>query len=205
VSKRLNRKFGISRRIGAALWGSDKDPVHKKNYPPGMHGSSGYKRHTEYAIQLLSKQKLKKYYGDIREKQFISIYNEANRKKGDTGENLIGLLESRLDALIYRSKFAPTVFASRQFITHKHVMVNGKTVNVPSYTLKSGDVVEVREKSRNMTVLMESVERSDREVPEYITADFSKFKATFLKAPSLSEVPYPVQMEPNLVIEFYSR
>ncbi|MFQ3307280.1 MAG: small subunit ribosomal protein S4 [Candidatus Midichloriaceae bacterium] len=205
MSKRLNRKFGISRRIGAALWGSDKDPVHKKNYPPGMHGSSGYKRHTEYAIQLLSKQKLKKYYGDIREKQFISIYNEANRKKGDTGENLIGLLESRLDALIYRSKFAPTVFASRQFITHKHVMVNGKTVNVPSYTLKSGDVVEVREKSRNMTVLMESVERSDREVPEYITADFSKFKATFLKAPSLSEVPYPVQMEPNLVIEFYSR
>ena len=205
MSKRLKRKFGISRRIGAALWGTDKDPYHKRNYPPGMHGASGYKRGTEFGTQLLAKQKLKKYYGDIREKQFKMIYKEANRKKGDTAENLIGLLESRLDAFVYRSKFVPTMFAARQFITHKHVKVNGKCVNIPSYRLKPEDVVEVRDKSRKLLTVLESAERNEREVPEYIKLDSSVLQATYLKIPTLVEVPYPVQMEPNLVIEFYSR
>ena len=205
MSKRLNRKFGISRRIGAALWGTDKDPYHKRNYPPGVHGALGYKRTTEFGTQLLAKQKLKKYYGDIREKQFKMIYKEANRKKGDTAENLIGLLESRLDTFVYRSKFAPTVFAARQFVTHKHVKINGKCVNIPSYRLKPEDVVEVRDKSKKLSIVFESAERNEREVPEYIKLDTSALQATYLKVPSLVEVPYPVQMEPNLVIEFYSR
>ena len=203
MSKRLKRKFAISRRIGAALWGTDKDPYHKRNYPPGMHGASGYKKTTEFGTQLLAKQKLKKYYGDIREKQFKMIYKEAIRKKGDTAENLIGLLESRLDAFVYRSKFVPTIFAARQFITHKHVKVNGKCVNIPSYRLKQEDVVEV--KSKKLLTVLESAERNEREVPEYIKLDSSILQATYLKIPTLVEVPYPIQMEPNLVIEFYSR
>ncbi|RST66223.1 30S ribosomal protein S4 [Candidatus Aquarickettsia rohweri] len=205
MSKRLNRKYGISRRIGAALWGSEKDPCHKKNYPPGVHGVTGYKKTTEYGTQLIAKQKLKKYYGDIRERQFKSIYKEASRRKGDTGENLIGLLESRLDAFVYRSKFVSTMFSSRQFITHKHVKVNGKVVNIPSYVLKINDVVEVKEASKKLVIVFEAKERNDRDVPEYIKADNSKLQATFLKMPALSEVPYPIQMEPSLVVEFYSR
>ncbi|WPX95913.1 30S ribosomal protein S4 [Candidatus Bandiella euplotis] len=205
MSKRLNRKFGISRRIGAALWGTSKDPYHKRNYPPGMHGASGYKKTTEFGTQLLAKQKLKKYYGDITEKQFRSIYKEANRRKGDTGENLIALLESRLDAFIYRSKFVTTMFAARQFVTHKHVKVNGKTVNIPSYRLKPEDVVEVRDKSKKLLVVLDAAQRSEREVPDYIKLDASNSKATYLKVPSLAEVPYPVTMEPNLIVEFYSR
>lgn len=205
MSKRLKRKFGISRRIGAPLWGTDKDPYHKRNYPPGAHGASGYKRTTEFGTQLLAKQKLKRYYGDIREKQFKMIYQEASRKKGDTAENLIGLLESRLDTVIYRSKFAPTVFAARQFVNHKHIRVNGKCVNIPSYRLKPEDVIEVRDKSKKLLIILESAKRNEREIPEYISLDSSTLQATYLKIPCLAEVPYPVQMEPNLVIEFYSR
>ena len=205
MSKRLNRKYGISRRIGAALWGTDKDPYNKRNYPPGVHGTSGYKKATEYGTQLLAKQKLKKYYGDIREKQFKATYIEASRRKGDTGENLIGLLESRLDAFVYRSKFVSTVFASRQFITHKHVRVNGKVVNIPSYRLQPNDVVEVNDKSKKLLMVLEAKERSERDAPEYIKIDNSNLQATYLKVPTLAEVPFPVQMEPSLVVEFYSR
>ncbi len=205
MSKRLNRKFGISRRIGAPLWGTAKDPQHKRNYPPGVHGASGYKKSTEFGTQLLAKQKLKKYYGDIREKQFKTIYKEANRRRGDTGENLIGLLESRLDVLVYRSKFVPTMFAARQFVTHKHVQVNGKVVNIPSYRLKPEDVVEVREASKKLLVVLDAAQRNEREVPDYIKLEAPTLKATYLKVPALSEVPYPVSMEPNLIVEFYSR
>lgn len=205
MSKRLNRKYGISRRIGAALWGTNKDPYNKRNYPPGVHGSSGYKKATEYGTQLIAKQKLKKYYGDIREKQFKAIYAEASRKKGDTSENLVGLLESRLDAFVYRSKFVPTVFASRQFITHRHITVNGKIVNIPSYRLKPNDIVGVRDKSKKLLVVIEAKERGERDTPEYIKVDNSNFQATYLKIPVLAEIPFPVRMEPNLVVEFYSR
>ena len=205
VSKRVNRKFGISRRIGAALWGTSRDPYHKRNYPPGVHGASGYKKSTEFGTQLLAKQKLKKYYGDIREKQFKAIYKEANRRRGDTSENFIGLLESRLDAFIYRSKFVPTVFAARQFVTHKHIKVNGKVVNIPSYRLKPEDVVEVKEASKKLLVVLEAAQGNEREVPDYIKLESSTLQATYLKVPALAEVPYPVPMEPNLVVEFYSR
>ena len=204
MSKRLNRKFGISRRIGESLWGDNKDPSHQKNYPPGVHGATGYKRSTEYGKQLLAKQKIRKYYGDIREKQFNSIYKKAIRRRGDTGENLVGMLESRLDAFVYRCGFAPTVFAARQFVTHKHVMVNGKVVNVPSYTLKPQDVIEVRGRSKKLNIVIESMERNN-DIPGYISLDNKNLQATYLKVPELSEVPYPVQMETNLVIEFYSR
>jgi small subunit ribosomal protein S4 len=205
VSKRSNRKYGISRRLGVPLWGSEKDPCHKKNYPPGVHGVTGYKKATEYGTQFIAKQKLKKYYGDIREKQFKSIYKEANRSKGDTGENLVGLLESRLDAFIYRSKFVSTVFASRQFIAHKHIKVNGKIVNISSYVLRINDIVEVKEASRNLPLVLRAKEGNNRDIPEYIKVDNSKLQSTFLKVPSLSEIPYPVQMDPSLVVEFYSR
>ena len=205
MSKRLNRKYGISRRIGAALWGTDKDPYHNRNYPPGVHGASGYKRTTEYGTQLIAKQKLKKYYGDIREKQFKATYTNASRKKGDTSENLIGLLESRLDSFVYRSKFVPTVFASRQFVSHKHIMVNSKVVNIPSYKLKPGDIVEIRDKSKKLTVVFEAKKKTERDIPEYIKIHDCGLKSTYIKIPTLSEVPFPVNMEPNLVVEFYSR
>ena len=205
MSKRLNRKFGISRRIGGALWGSEKDPYNKKNYPPGVHGALGYRKTTEYGAQLIAKQKLKMYYGDIREKQFKATYIKAKRKKGDTSENLIGLLESRLDAFVYRSKFVSTIFASRQFVSHKHIKVNKKTVNIPSYSLKVNDVIELESSAKNFPIVLQAVEKRDREVPEYINADYSSFQSTFLKVPTLKEVPFPVEMKPSLVIEFYSR
>ena len=205
VSKRLNRKFGISRRIGGALWGGEKDPYHKKNYPPGAHGTLGYRKTTEYGSQLIAKQKLKMYYGDIREKQFKAIYMTAKRRRGDTGENLIGLLESRLDAFLYRSKFAPTVFSSRQFVSHKHVRVNKKIVNIPSYSLRVNDVVELADTVRRSSLILQSIADRNREVPEYINADGSHFKSIFLRMPTLKDVPFPVEMQPNLVIEFYSR
>ncbi len=205
MSKRRARKYGISRRLGVNLWGRAKDPVNTRNFPPGMHGTTGYKKDTDYGVQLKEKQKLKRYYGDITEKQFRNIYKEAARRKGDTTENLIGLLESRLDAFVYRSKLSPTIFAARQFVNHKHVMVNGKVVNIPSYRLKAGDVVEVREKSKQMTLIAESMQLNERAVPEYIQLDEGKMKSTYVRVPEFAEVPYPVVMQPNLVIEFYSR
>ena len=205
MSKRFNRKYKISRRIGAALWGSKKDSYNKKNYPPGMHGISGYKRPTEYGIQLIAKQKLKKYYGDIREKQFKATYKEANRRKGDTGENLVSLLESRLDSFIYRAKFATTIFASRQFVVHKHVKVNGCTVNIPSYRLQLNDIVEVQDKSKNLDIFLKSIATKERNVPDYIKIDNTHSKATYFQIPVLKKIPFPVQMEPSLVVEFYSR
>lgn len=206
VTKRNNRKFGISRRLGVSLWGSPKDPVIKKNFPPGQHGSLGYKKLTDYAIQLKAKQQLKKYYGDIRESQFRAIYEEAARRKGDTSENMIGLLESRLDAIIYRSKFAPTVFCARQMVNHKHVLVDGKVVNVGSYRVKPGQVIEIKERSRErIKTDMDTHACNQRHVPEYLEIDENKMTAKYVRIPQRSEVPYAVVMEPNLVIEYYSR
>lgn len=203
-STRRIPKHKISRRLGENLWGTDKCPTNTNQAGPGQHGARRRKL-TDYGIQLREKQKLKGYYGNIGEKQFRNIFAEATRRRGDTSENLIGLLESRLDAIVYRLNFAPTVFASRQFINHKHVLVNGKVVNIPSYRCKVGDVIEVREKSRNVPVIVESVERMIREVPDYMNMDPKNMKGTYVRVPSLEEVPYPVQMNPNLVVEFYSR
>ncbi len=203
--KRPQSKHKIDRRMGANIWGRPKSPYNKRQTGPGMHGGQRRSKPTDYGIQLMAKQKLKGYYGSIGEKQFRRYYKEAVRLRGDTGQNLIGLLERRLDAVIYRALFVPTVFAARQFVNHKHVSVNGKTVNIPSYQLKEGDVVEVKESSRIIPMVLEATQKPEREVPEYIDVDFKSFKATFFRIPTLEDVPYPVQMEPHLVVEFYSR
>ncbi len=204
MSKRLKSKYKLNRRLGENLWGRPKSPVNRRDYGPGQHGQRR-RRPSDFGIQLAAKQKLRGYYGNITEKQFHNIYVEATRKRGDTSENLIGLLERRLDAVVYRMKFVPTVFAARQFVNHGHVTVNGQRVNIPSYRVKEGDVVEVREKSRQMALVLEASELAERDVPEYVEVDHSKMRGTFVRTPKFADVPYPVMMEPNLVIEFYSR
>ncbi|MDF7674381.1 30S ribosomal protein S4 [Acetobacteraceae bacterium ESL0709] len=205
MSKRLASKYKINRRLGANLWGRAKSPVNRREYGPGQHGQRRRSKPSDFSVQLMGKQKLKGYYGNISEKQFRRYYDEAVRRKGDTSENLIGLLERRLDAVIYRMKFAITPFAARQFINHGHVLINGKRVNIPSYLVKEGDVIELREKSKQLAVVLDAVQSAERDVPEYIEVDHRQMKGTFLRVPQLSDVPYPVQMEPNLVVEFYSR
>jgi small subunit ribosomal protein S4 len=205
MSKRQSAKYKIDRRMGENIWGRPKSPVNRREYGPGQHGQGRKGKLSDFGIQLRAKQKLKGYYGNITEKQFRKTYDQANAMKGDTSENLIGLLERRLDAVIYRAKFVATVFAARQFINHGHIKVNGRRVNIPSYRCKPGDVIEVREKSRELAVVLEASQLAERDVPEYIQADHSKMNATFVSVPAFSDVPYPVQMEPNLTVEFYSR
>lgn len=205
MSKRIASKYKISRRIGESLWGRAKDPVNRRVYAPGQHGANRRRKLSDYGIQLQAKQKLKGYYGNITEKQFRRIYQEAVRRKGDTSELLVGLLESRLDAFVYRMGVVPTVFASRQFVGHGHILVNGKKVNIPSYRLQEGDVVSVKEKSRQITMVIEAMQSPERNVPDYVEMDDTKFEAKYIRVPALSEIPYAVIMEPNLVIEFYSR
>jgi small subunit ribosomal protein S4 len=205
VSKRIAAKYKISRRIGESLWGRAKDPVEKRNYAPGQHGATRRRKGSDFGNQLMAKQKLKGYYGNITERQFRRIYQEAARRKGDTSENLIGLLECRLDTVVYRMGLVPTVFAARQFVSHGHVKVNGKRVNIASYSVKEGDEVEVKEKSRQMTVVLEAQQNPERSVPDYIEFDSKELKGKFIRAPKLADVPYPVMMEPNLIVEFYSR
>jgi small subunit ribosomal protein S4 len=205
MSKRLSAKHKIDRRLGQNIWGRAKSPVNNREYGPGQHGQRRRGKMSDYGTQLRAKQKLKGYYGNINERQFKNIYKEATRLKGDTSENLIGLLERRLDAIVYRAKFVPTVFAARQFVNHGHVKVNGRRVNIPSYRCAVGDVIEVRQKSREMTLVIEAMQSPERDIPDYITVDQSKMTVTFGRLPQLTDVPYPVLMEPNLVVEFYSR
>jgi len=204
MAKRIAAKHKIDRRLGVNLWGRPKSPLNNREYGPGQHGQRRRKP-SDFGVQLMAKQKLKGYYGNIGEKQFRKYYDEAVRRKGDTGENLIGILETRLDAVIYRMKFVPTVFAARQFVSHGHIKVNGKRVNIPSFLVKEGDVVEIKEKSRELPLVLEAVSSSERDVPDYMDVDHDKLTGTFTRAPKLEDVPYPVQMEPNLVVEFYSR
>ncbi|MCR9072374.1 MAG: 30S ribosomal protein S4 [Alphaproteobacteria bacterium] len=204
MAKRIAAKHKIDRRLGVNLWGRPKSPLNNREYGPGQHGQRRRKP-TDYGVQLMAKQKLKGYYGNIGEKQFRKYYAEAVRRKGDTGENLIGILETRLDAVVYRMKFVPTVFAARQLVNHGHVKVNGKRVNIPSYLVREGDVVEVKEKSRELPVVLEGAQSNERDVPDYLEVDHSKMTGTFVRTPKLEDVPYPVQMEPSLVVEFYSR
>jgi len=205
MSKRDSVKYKIDRRMGENIWGRPKSPFNKRPYAPGQHGQARKGKMSDFGLQLRAKQKLKGYYGNITEKQFRRTYDQATRMKGDASENLIGLLERRLDAIVYRSKFVPTVFAARQFVNHGHVLVNGKKVNIPSYRCKEGDVIEVREKSRTMALVLEALESAEREVPEYISLEPAAMKSTFSRVPSFDEVPYAARMEPNLVVEFYSR
>jgi small subunit ribosomal protein S4 len=205
MSKRASSKYKIDRRMGENIWGRPKSPVNRREYGPGQHGQRRKGKLSDFGVQLKAKQKLKGYYGDISEKQFRATYDEAARRKGDTPENLIGLLESRLDAIVYRAKFVPTIFAARQFVNHGHVKVNGVRVNIGSYRCKAGDVIEVKEKSKQLVIVLESVSLAERDVPDYVEVDHNKMVATFVRVPTLADVPYAVVMEPHLVIEFYSR
>jgi len=204
MTKRHSAKYKLDRRMGENIWGRPKSPVNSRSYGPGQHGQRRKSKVSDFGLQLRAKQKLKGYYGNLTEKQFSRIYEEADRRKGNTSENLIGLLECRLDAIVYRAKFVPTVFAARQFVNHGHVTVNGQKVNIASYRCKIGDVIEVRERSRNMALVLEAIQSSEREFTDYVEVDAKGLSAKFIRVPELSEVPYPVKMEPNLVIEYYS-
>jgi small subunit ribosomal protein S4 len=205
VTKRTSAKYKIDRRMGENIWGRPKSPVNKREYGPGQHGQRRKNKLSDFGTQLRAKQKLKGYYGDLTEKQFRKIYTEAERVKGDTGEMLVGLLERRLDAVCYRAKLVPTIFAARQFVNHGHVTVNGQRVNIASYRVKEGDVIEVRQKSKQMALILEAIQLTERDIPDYLEVDQNKMIVKFIRTPGLGDVPYPVKMEPNLVVEYYAK
>ena len=205
MTKRSESKYKLDRRMGQNIWGRPKSPVNRREYGPGQHGQRRKGKLSDFGVQLRAKQKLKGYYANISERQFRGIYEEAIRLKGDSGAHLIGLLERRLDTVVYRAKFVPTVFAARQFINHGHIKVNGRRVTIPSYRLKVGDAVEVKDKSRQLALVLEATGLPERDVPDYIDADHSKMTAKLARIPVLGEVPYAVMMEPHLVVEYYSR
>ena len=205
MTKRHEAKYKIDRRMGQNVWGRPKSPVNKREYGPGQHGQRRKSKLSDYGVQLKAKQKLRGYYGNISERQFRGIYTEARRQKGDTGAHMIGLLERRLDTVIYRAKFVPTVFAARQFISHGHIKVNGKRVTIASFRVKVGDVIEVKDKSKQLALVVEANALAERDAPDYIEVDHTKMTAKFSRIPALGEVPYPVMMEPHLVVEYYSR
>ena len=205
MTKRLNSKHKVDRRLKVNLWGRPKSPFNTRAYPPGQHGQTKAGKPSDYGIQLQAKQKLKSYYGNMNERQFRNVYKKAIMKKGDSAENLIGLLERRLDAVIYRSKLSNTIFSSRQLINHGHVKVNGKKVNISSYSVKEEDTIEIRDKSKQLAIIDIALANKERETPEYIQMDEKNKKLKFVRVPKFEEVPYPIVMEPNLVIEYYSR
>ena len=205
MTKRLNSKHKVDRRLKVNLWGRPKSPFNTRAYPPGQHGQTKSSKPSDYGIQLQAKQKLKSYYGNMNERQFRNVYRKAIMKKGDTAENLIGLLEKRLDAVIYRSKLSTTIFSARQLINHGHVKVNGKKVNIPSYLVTEKDTIEIKDKSKELTIILGSLVSKEREIPEYIQLDEKNKKVKLIRVPKFSEIPYPTIMEPNLVIEYYSR
>ena len=205
MTKRLSSKHKIDRRLGLNLWGRPKSPFNRRPYGPGQHGQARKRKPSDFGIQLAAKQKLKKYYGDITEKQFLKLFQEASRKRGDNSQILIELLERRLDAVVFRLKFAPTVFAARQLVSHGHVLVNGKVVDRKSYQIKDGDEISLQQNSQNIPMIIQTLSSNERDVPEYLQLEISKCLGKFVRGPQLTDVPYPVQMEPNLVVEFYSR
>ena len=206
MTKRIAAKYKFDRRLGCNLWGRPKSPYNKRNSKPGQHGADAQrKKLSDYGNQLYAKQKLKFYYGDLTERQFKKTYQKAQNIRGDTSQILIELLERRLDAIVYRMKFVPTIFAARQLVNHRHVKVNGKSVNIPSYSVKDGDEISLNDKSKELNIVQESIVSQEREIPEYLEVDTKEFKGRFLRPPLIHDVPYPVTMEPNLVIEYYSR
>jgi small subunit ribosomal protein S4 len=205
VTKVVTAKYKVSRRLGVSIWGDGKDPVNKRNYKPGQHGQNTMVKTSDYGLHLRAKQRLKSHYGRINEKQFRNIFKEASRRKGNTGENFIGLLESRLDAAIYRITVASSIFAARQMVSHGHVLVNGKRVNIPSYTLKINDKIEIKQASRQLPVIAESIAKGERSVPDYFSFDKDRLEATYLRMPQSSDVPFPFEPEVNFIVEFYSK
>jgi small subunit ribosomal protein S4 len=205
MTKRIASKHKVDRRLKVNLWGRPKSPFNSRNYPPGLHGKSKRGKPSDYGTQLQAKQKMKCYYGNINERQFRNIYRKAMQKKGNTTENLVGFLEVRLDTVTYRAKFASTVFSARQLINHGHIRVNGKKVNIPSFSVKPEDTVEIKDKSKDMGMIVSSMVSKERDIPDFIQMDEKNKKARLIRIPKFSEVPYPTIMEPNLVIEYYSR
>ena len=205
MTKRLNSKHKVDRRLKVNLWGRPKSPFNTRGYPPGQHGQTKSSKPSDFGVQLQAKQKLKCYYGNMNERQFRNVYKKAIMKKGDSAENLIGLLERRLDAIVYRAKLATTIFSARQLINHGHLKVNGRKVNISSYQVKEEDSIEVRDKSKQLALVDVALANKEREVPEYLQVDEKNKKVKFVRVPKFEEVPYPVVMEPNLVIEYYSR
>ena len=205
MTKRTHAKYKLDRRVGENVWGRAKSPVNRRSYGPGQHGQRKSRKLSDYGTQLHAKQKLKGYYANINEAQFRRYYEQASRKPGDTGEHMIGLLERRLDAVVFRAKFVPTPYAARQLVSHGHILVNGKRVTVSSYLVKEGDTIELRGKAKDLAMVLETVKSAERDVPDYIEANHAKMSAKFLRTPRLSDVPYAVQMQPSLVVEFYSR
>ncbi len=204
MSKRQNAKYKLDRRVGENVWGRPKSPVNSRQSRPGQHGARRTNKPSDFGIQLMAKQKLKGFYGDITEKQFRKTYDEAARRRGNTAEILVGLLESRLDTIVYRSKFVPTIFAARQFVNHGHVTVNGVRTNIASFLVKAGDVIQVREKSRNMALVIEAMGSGERDIPDYLEVDPKAMTAKYVRMPAFGEIPYAAKMEPNLVVEYYS-
>lgn len=204
MSKRRNAKYKLDRRVGENVWGRPKSPVNSRQSRPGQHGARRTSKPSDFGLQLMAKQKLKGFYGDITEKQFRKVYDEAARRRGNTAELLVGLLESRLDTVVYRAKFVPTVFAARQFVNHGHVTVNGVRANIASMMIRPGDVIEVRERSRNMALVIEAMGSAERDIPDYLEVDAKAMTAKFVRMPALGEIPYAAKMEPNLVVEYYS-
>ena len=206
MTKRLASKHKVDRRLKVNLWGRPKSPFNSRNYPPGQHGKSTKKRKTsDYGTQLEAKQKLKFYYGNMNERQFRNVFRKALKKKGNTTENFIGFLERRLDMVIYRAKFATTVFSARQLINHGHIKVNGKKVNISSCLVSEKDTIELKDKSKELIVIVGALVNKEREIPDYIQMDEKNKIAKLIRIPKFSEVPYPTIMEPNLVVEYYSR
>ncbi|MCX8516276.1 MAG: 30S ribosomal protein S4 [Alphaproteobacteria bacterium] len=204
MTKRIAAKHKIDRRLGVNLWGRAKSPFAKSPRGPGQHGTSRSKM-SDFGIQLRAKQKLKGYYANITESQFSRYYEKSARKKGDSGENLINLLEHRLDSIVYRAKLVPTMFAARQFVSHGHLQINGKRITIPSYLGKNGEVIEVRQRSQKLDIIEIAQKLSERDVPDYIAFDPKKMTVQINRDVRLEEVPYPVEMEPHLIIEYYSR
>ncbi len=205
MSKRQSAKYKLDRRVGESVWGRNKSPVNKRSYGPGQHGQRRAKKLSDFGTQLQAKQKLKGYYGNITERQFRRYYQEASRRQGDTGENMIGLLERRLDAVVYRAKFVPTPFAARQLVSHGHVKVNGRRVTIPSFQVREGDTIELSPKAREMALVIEASKSPERDTPDYLETDHGKMTAKFVRTPKLADVPYASQMQPHLIVEFYSR
>ena len=205
MTKRLASKHKVDRRLKVNLWGRPKSPFNIRNYAPGQHGKKRSGKDSDYGVQLHAKQRMKFYYGNINERQFRNIYRKAAQKRGDSTENLIGFLERRLDIVVYRAKFANTVFSARQLINHGHVCVNEKKVNIPSYLVKVDDSIEIKSKSKELTMIAGSLSSKERDVPDYIDSDEKNKKAKFIRVPKFSDVPFPSIMEPKLVIEYYSR
>lgn len=205
MTRILKAKYKIDRRLKCNLWGRPKSPFNKREYPPGIHGQNKRRKPSDYGIQLMAKQKLKSYYGYITEKQFHNLFVKATKVKGDTSQNFVELLERRLDAVVYRMKFVPTIFSARQFVSHGHILVNKKKVTISSYSIKNDDIIEVKKGSREIPIVLEAISSTERDIPEYLSVDFDKMKGKYIRGPKLEEIPYPVLMEPNLVIEYYSR